>query len=155
MKLIQLTQGEYAIVDDEDFKLLSHWKWHLLKKKTNKYAVRRNPKGKPKNILMHRQILYTRKDQYSDHINGNGLDNRRSNLRLCTHTESNRYVQKRSHNTSGYLGVYNHEGKWAAGIRVSSKHIYLGRYRTKEEAALAYNVAAIKYHGQFATLNFL
>lgn len=154
-KIIPLTQGEYAIVDHKDYVKLKQYKWHVLRKKTNKYAIRRNPEGKPKHILMHREILGCKKGELTDHINGNGLDNRRSNLRKCNSSESNRNVGMRNHNTSGYMGVHRHENAWCAGIRVNGKHIHLGSYQDPKEAALAYNKAAVKYHGEFATLNEL
>ena len=118
MKKIPLPGGKFATVDDEDYEWLSQWKWHVRIKPTNKYAARNNHGGTPTTIQMHRQILGAKKGQLCDHINGNGLDNRRSNIRLCTPTESNRHVRKRSHNKSGYLGVYWHKNRWNVTIRV-------------------------------------
>ena len=92
-----------------------------------------------------------------DHINRNRLDNRRSNLRVATDTQNCRNSGIRSHNTTGYKGVAHrkHSTRWWARIVVDGKFIYLGQYDTAEEAALAYNKAAIKYFGEFASPNKL
>lgn len=158
MKYIPLTQGKFAIVDDEDYEELSKYKWHLSKlsifyaRKTRKYES-----GKFSTISMHRYLLNAQKGMFVDHINGNGLDNRRSNIRICTQKENNRNMRIGKKNKSGYKGVSwaTDAQKWRAFIYVEGKNINLGRFSDKEAAAGAYNEAAKKYHGEFASLNIL
>ena len=90
-----------------------------------------------------------------DHINGNVLDNRKCNLRVCTHAENMRNTTKRRKgNTSGYTGVSKCGKRWAASIGYRGKDIYLGTFGNKEEAARARDLKAIELHGEFASLNF-
>jgi hypothetical protein len=158
MKKIELTQGYYTIVDDEDFEMLNKLRWKVKIKPSGKRYAEISRNGTT--IRMHRFILNlkTNDKKIVDHINGDGLDNRRSNLRICTsfQNQHNRKINKNS--TSGYKGVYFEKGKWfskrwAAQISVNNKHIKLGYFETAEEAARAYNEAAIKYHGEFANIN--
>lgn len=90
-----------------------------------------------------------------DHINNNSLDNRKSNLRLCTKRENSLNCIKRVKGTSLYKGVHYEEGrkKYTAQIMVNRKHIFLGRFKTEDQAAMAYNIAALKYFGEFARPN--
>lgn len=154
---IQLTQGKVAIVDDEDFEWLNQWKWYAHRYDKIWYAERNKPRPyvEKKTIRMHAVILGN--DKWADHKNGNGLDNRRDNLRECTYSQNvmNRGIQ--SNNTSGYIGVAWHKkiDAWVAYIQVNRKRINLGRFTTKEEAAYVRDQAAIKYHGEFSHLNFL
>lgn len=160
MKEIQLTQGKVALVDDEDFEYLNQWKWYVLITKHTNYAVHHNKKGKVE--LMHREIMKTPKGMYTDHINHDGLDNRRCNLRVCTNGQN--LANRTPRGTSKYLGVYFHtfnkgkKGKkyiyCVSNIRVNGKTIALGYFKSEKEAALAYDEAAKKYHGEFANLNF-
>lgn len=155
MKEIELTQGKVALVDDKDYEYLSQWKWRAMKKQNTWYAVRTtyNP---TRVILMHREIMNAPNDKQVDHINRNGCDNRRKNLRLCTNQQNgaNRGAQK--NNTSGYKGVYWHKtkSKWNAKIKVSGKKIHLGYYQSVKDAAKAYDKAADEFFGEFAYLNF-
>lgn len=115
--------------------------------------------GRMKNILLHRMITNPDKNEEVDHINGNGLDNRRVNLRLCSHQDNMRNRKMLVNNTSGYTGIFyrkdsKRKKRWGAHIRIGDgKRLALGTYYTKQEAAMAYNRAAIKYHGEFARLN--
>jgi hypothetical protein len=161
MKLINMSQGIKVFVDDEDYEYINQWKWH----KCGKYAVRLSliheqiKKGKSFNIFMHRVILNTPKGMDTDHINGNGFDNRKSNLRIVTRSQNciNRPTLK--NNKSGFKGVYldNRNRRkykiWQAIIQINKKRIELGHFTTKEEAAKAYNEAAKKYHGEFIYRN--
>lgn len=140
MKQIPLSNGEFALVDDEDFDFISRWKWW---KNENGYAFRSCHKGNGKSgtVLMHRLICAPVDGLEVDHINRNKLDNRRSNLRSVTRSQNERNKSLRSDNTSGYKGVHwdkSHK-KWYAGIRHDGKRIYLGRFATAEEASRAYD----------------
>lgn len=159
MKSIKISQGNYAFVDDCDYEIVSKFKWRSLVCKTNIYASGRITRGVgAKSVLMHRFILgLSSKDKIEvDHINGNGLDNRRSNLRPCTRGENSRNLKKRSDNTSGYKGVCwtNDRKKWIAQIQFNGKHWRIGRFNNKIDAALAYDRVAKEKFGEFAKLNF-
>lgn len=147
---IPLTQGKFALIDDADHPKVGGRKWFYHK---TGYA-RRNywVNGKCKTELMHRTILDAPNDMEVDHINGNGLDNRRSNLRICTHAQ-NIHNSDNSSNTSGYKGVGKHLGRWAAYICFQGRQTTIGRFGTPEQAALAYNNKAKELFGEFAKLN--
>lgn len=155
MKQIPLTQGKVAIVDDEDYEWLSRWKWYYF---DEGYAARndRREKGKRKTILMHRVIMKTLKNMLVDHMNHDGLDNQKSNLRNCTHDRNlqNRLINK--NNKSGYKGVCWHKcsKKWVASIRFNGKGIHIGCYPSREQSARAYDKAARELFGDFAKTNF-
>lgn len=154
-KTINLTRNEVALVDDDDFDKLKIYKWHIAKSKYGKcYAVKSDiHHGK---IMMHRFILSAPPDLMVDHINGNGLDNRKENLRLCTATQNQRNRDKTKQNKSGYKGVSFHQEKrkFIAQIQVNEISIYIGQYDDAKEAAKAYDEAAKKYFGEFARTNF-
>lgn len=162
MKQITLTQGKVALVDNADFEHFNQWKWQARKKPNNKwYAVRSEgyPKQKQKTVFMHREILNAPEGMEPDHINGDGLDNRRENLRISTHTQNIWNSRKRRDNSSGYKGVtrYNKKGvkkRWVARIQYDKRRIYLGSYERRESAARAYDAAAKRLYGKFANLNF-
>ena len=154
MKKIKLTQGKFALVDDDDFEWLSQWNWHY----GNGYAVRQSPRvrGKQRRIYMHREILQPPKGMQTDHINRTRSDNRRSNLRVCTSSQ-NQWNQHKIRGSSRFKGVSWHKigKKWQAQIIKNQKHIHLGRFDSEEDAARAYNKAALNYFGEFARLNVL
>lgn len=159
MKYLKLSQNKRAIVDDKDYEWLSQWKWSY--KVSKKYsngkehgiAVRRILGNKL--LRLHRVILNPKNNLQVDHINGNPLDNRRSNLRICSISENNR--NKTSVSKSGFKNVYPvpNTKRWYSKIMINRKRIYLGSFDSKKEAALAYNEAAIEYHGKFANLNHI
>lgn len=156
MKKIKLTQGKFTLVDDEDFEELNKWNWSVNRIGKSWYAVGSVWNGTKKlPTLMHRFILQAPKNFLVDHIDGNGLNNQKSNLRLCTHSNNMQNSKKPENNTSGYKGVTWHKGRklWQAQIMVNGKSIYLGRFVNKEDAAHAYDTAAVKYHGEFAKTN--
>jgi hypothetical protein len=155
MKRIKLRYGKYAIVEEELYEYLRKFKWYAIQKpKTGKWYAIGVDKGKK--VTMHRLILGAPNGMQVDHINGNGLDNRRSNLRLATTAQNARNRDKFKNNTTGYKGVSRQKGrrKFRAQIYVNGKAIYLGWYDTPREAALAYDRAARKYHGPFGCTNF-
>jgi hypothetical protein len=157
MKEIQLTQGKVAIVDDEDFEYLNQWKWHASKLGNKFYAQRHNNLLITKNIkiLMHRNIMKPKKGFVIDHIDGNTLNNKKNNLRICTHAENMRNSKMPINNTSGFKGVsyVKKNNTYMSSIRFNDKKIYLGLFINPIDAAKAYNAAAVKYHGEFANLN--
>lgn len=160
MKKIPLTKGAFAIVDEIDFDEMSKYRWQLFSHRGKSYAVRGKYKRLGINnyhrdrILMHRQLMGFPVGEV-DHINSDGLDNRRSNLRHATRQQNCENVKKPSHNTSGFKGVWwsRHCGKWVAEIRHKKKKFYLGCHADIIAAAKAYNSAAIRLFGEFACLN--
>ena len=150
MRIIQLTQDKFALIDSKDFPIISSYKWCF----DGRYATT-HIKGK-KNYL-HRLLLNVPKGMFSDHINGNKLDNRRCNLRLCTPSQNSMNIPLTAKNTSGYKGVYfeKERNKWRAQIKFKDKRVRIGRYLTALEAAKTYNQYAKKYFGEFARLNYV
>ena len=143
------------IIDDNDFDKISKYTWNIDRNQNIFYAktnIRIN--GKQIKLKMHRFIMGAVRGQQIDHINGNGLDNRKCNLRFCTIAENRRNVGRQKNNTSGYKGVYfnKRRGKYSSEIMADSKKIFLGYFTTIEEAYAAYCEAAKKYHGKFARI---
>lgn len=152
MKLIELTQGMFAKVDDADFDWLNQWNWqaHLNKRNNKYYAYRRNGLG----VFMHKLILgITDNSILGDHINLDSLDNQRHNLRKATYSQNNANRSRMKDCAAPFRGVYKHGEKWKAPLRKNNESIYLGLHDTPAEAALAYNKAAKEHHGEFARLN--
>lgn len=155
MKKIPLTQGLFALVDDEDYELINHLKWYAAKNGKRYYAFAWL-KGSDARILMHRFILgLTDSKIIVDHINGQGTDNRRDNLRICSRLQNSWNQQINDHNTSGYKGVSfrKDRGLWQARITVNNKTHSLGFFKSSYEAAVSYNLAAELFFGDFAKLN--
>jgi hypothetical protein len=152
---IPLTQGKVALIDEADHDLVSSYSWHTHGTAPLLYARTALPtvNGKQPRRLMHHVITGLR---YVDHTNGNGLDNRRSNLRPATQSQNSRNRGKTRANKSGFKGVcwYPTTRKWVAAIRHNYKLVSLGYFFTPEEAARAYDAAALELHGEFAYLNF-
>ncbi len=158
MKTIALTQSKFALVDDDVYEWAVKHKWHTQRIRDDLfYAVRSIRRGiYITRIYLHREIMGAAKGTMVDHINGDGLNCTRSNMRLASKSENQRNCRKPSNNTSGHKGVYWHKGvgKWRAHIRVDGKRICIGDFANLEDAALAYDAAARKHHGEFARLNF-
>jgi len=157
-KKITLTQGKIVIVDDEDYDWIRQWKWCAAKDHQCFYAVRGIwIKGTYKAIRMHRQILNPPPNKEVDHINGDGLDNRRCNLRISTRSQNgaNQRAQQRE-KTSQYKGVRwcKEVQKYRAYIKVNGRQKHLGYFNSEEVAAQVYNKFATEYFGEFARLNF-
>lgn len=148
---VPLSKGHFAIIDEDDLGLISQYHWHKSKRG---YAVSSYWKdGKTRKIYMHRLIMGGQSN--IDHKDGCKLDNRKSNLRLCSHSQNMYNQKKRVDNTSGFKGVSWSKAakKWHAYINISKRRVYLGVFNSKEEAAAAYNEAAKKNFGEFARLN--
>jgi len=155
-KKILLNKNKYVLVDDNDYEWLSQWKWrHFDNGGTTGYAIRTRADGKGC-IFMHREILNLEKGEITDHVNGDGLDNRHCNLRKCTMTQNNQNSRKQRNNTSGYMGVSLEKipNKWRARICYEGVKKHIGLFNNVEDAARAYDEAAKKYHEEFAALNF-
>ena len=154
-KEIELRPGFTVIIDDADYERVSKFRWNLHKTPKNYYAYRNERNGSwRRRQLIHHFLLGTEtSDTLIDHVNGNGLDNRRENLRICSKKENCRNTPKRCNNTSGYKGVGKCGKKWRAMIGVDGKRTHLGVFENIIDAVKAYNDAAIKYHGEFARLN--
>ena len=161
---VPLTKGMFALVDEADFVDVSRWNWCATRPGGAEkggytwYAMRgRTPSdagGKTCPVLLHRYLL-GEPTQKIDHRDGNGLNNRRENLRKATSAENGRNSIKRTQSSSKFKGVSLHRNQhWYASIRVNYKTIHLGRFNTEEEAARAYDEAARRLHGEFARVNF-
>jgi len=157
MKKIKLTQGKYAIVDDWNYEWLNRYKWCAYLNGYSWYAMRAiiTRQGKHRNIHMHRQILrLSYKDSKQvDHINRDGLDNRRCNIRICSVSQN--LQNRKGWGLSQYKGVswFSPRRKWRARIQVNEKTLYLGYYSDEIEAAKVYNQAATKHFGKNAFVN--
>jgi len=162
MKQIKLTQGYEAIVDDCDYERVSQFKWRAFVNRsrytTIVYAVRtvfRNDKRTTE--YLHRFLLHLTNSKVEvDHINGDGLDNRRCNIRLASSRQNKMNTRKRQcSSTSIYKGVHwsSVKDKWQARIRIDGKKTHLGFFADEEEAARAYNIAALNHHGEYARIN--
>lgn len=161
MKEIILPSGHKAIVDDIDYPRVCEMRWCLLRRKYKSrewvYAISTYPKP---GVCMHRLLVGAKKGDYVDHINGNGLDNTRKNLRLCTQYQNLASQRMPVNNKSGYKGVYYSRGKkdgrarpWRARIRHQKQEYNLGQYATAVEAALAYDAKSVELNGEFALTN--
>lgn len=146
---IELTKGQVTIIDVVDADL-AQFKWNAQKSRNTYYPRRAS------GIMMHRVILGRKlgreleSTEQCDHINGDGLDNRRANLRVATHAQNQRNRGRNKNSKSGYVGVRPRGEKWRASITVNGKSIELGTFDTPEDAHEAYKEAAKKYHGRFA-----
>ncbi|QGH72302.1 MAG: zinc binding loop region of homing endonuclease [Podoviridae sp. ctg2L5] len=152
MKSKDLGSGNVVLVDDEDFHFLEKYNWCV---NSSNYVMRVKTKsGKRETITLHRLITGVPSNLQVDHANGNRLDNRRKNLRVCTRSQNcvNRTSKVKS--KSGYRGVTKHYNKWRARIEQNGKKIHLGLFETPELAAKAYDQIALSLYGDFAVLNF-
>lgn len=179
MKKIKLTQGKETIVDDDDYEMLMEFAPAKLKRnrekghawfaqkqyrsKTGKFYATTNvwdaELGRQRTVFMHKVILNPAKGKFTDHVNGDGLDNRKENLRVCTSSQNLANSGLACTNTLGYKGVrvrygfYGDRQYFADGM-FDGKRYYLGQYGTKEGAAFAYDKKAKEVYGEFAQLNF-
>lgn len=159
---IQLTKGKKTIIDDEDYDIVSKYSWYAQnyahKGYTPCYHARTDINRKK--VLMHRLIMNPKPDQNIDHINGDGLDNRKRNLRIAT-VQQNGFNRKKDTGhkkdvcSSKFKGVTKRKNnRWETTIRIQGKYVYLGCYKTEVEAGRVYDSEAKKLFGEFARLNF-
>ena len=157
IRMIALTQGQFTIVDEEDYEILSRWKWQAVWARGTQsyYAQRSSPRdvnGKQEIIPMHRQLLGLTKGNRlkGDHINHDTLDNRRINLRAVTAQQNAQNRKRYRDNRSGFKGVAKNYGQWVACITVDGKTTVLGRFATPEAASECYKKAAQERFGEYA-----
>lgn len=158
-RTIELTQGQVAIVDDEDYEWLSQWKWYAHWERV-RFCARRNQRVGDKRVVirMSRAIMNAPDDLEVDHESGIALDNRRINLRVCVHQQNACNQRKQARKTSSrFKGVYwnKQAARWQARVGKNGKTYTIGLFFSEEEAALAYNKAAIQFHGEFARPNMV
>lgn len=154
MKRIPLTRGLFAIIDDEDFAIISLFKWYALKQKQYYYAATVVYTGNERiHLPMHRLLANVPKGDFTDHRNGDTLDNRKHNIRKCTPLQNAHNRAPSRGGRSKYKGVALNKGRWVARISVNGIQINLGSFSTQKAAAKTYDEAAIKYHKDFAHIN--
>jgi hypothetical protein len=149
--------GYEVLISACDYDRVMAHKWRKISSEKGNYGPRfvySTPRPERKNIYLHRFITNCPPDLCVDHINGNTLDNRQENLRVCTITQNSKNQRKKKNNTSGYKGVVwdRKKAKWLSNITVNYKYIFLGYYDTPEKAYEAYVTASKKYHGDFGRL---
>lgn len=163
MKEIQLTKGYVALVDDEDFEYLNQFRWHVeIRREHCIYAVRntyfREGVEKRSSVKMHREIMKPDNGMTIDHIDHNGLNNQKSNLRICTNRDNAK--NRLPSSNKKYKGVYRKISKYTgeifiyANIKHGEKLIHIGKFYSDIDAAMAYDIKAIEFFGEFAYLNF-
>lgn len=161
-KEVPLTQGQVALVDEEDYERVSRHSWHLhpANRTNTKSYARARINGKM--ILLHRYILGVAPDRVTDHRNRNGLDCRRENLRVCTRSQNACNVEARRTNKTGFKGVYAlKDGRFTSMLRIKDlssprgrRDYYGGTFNDPASAARAYDALAVQYHREYALLNF-
>lgn len=156
--LIPLTKGLFAKVDSADLPVIGAYKWHAHSPKISGFYAVASPTDRRSNILMHRLIMQAAPGQKTDHINGDGLDNRRVNLRACSAAENARNRRKPTDGSTSslYKGVARNTArkKWVAYIKLDGDQRHLGYFSSETDAAVAYDAAAKELFGDFAFLNF-
>jgi hypothetical protein len=158
MKEIPLTHGKVALVDDEDFERVNKFKWSAKKAPQRKllwYAYRitgRIDRSHPITEWLHHFVQGSK--QQTDHRDGNGLNNQKNNLRRCNSSQNAANRRLNSNNSTGFKGVFALRGKFIAQVGRSGSRKWIGSFDTAEEAARAYDNAAVKRFGEFARLNF-
>lgn len=152
-RMIPLTKGYFAKVDECDYDRLMRINWHYRQGYAS-WTNRTDPSAQ-KATGMHRYIMNTPEGMHTDHINGDRLDNRRANLRICTQGENNRNMNRDSRGTSRFTGVYFDKriGKWRAAVRANGKRHHLGCFCSEVEAVKVRDAAARRLHGEYARTN--
>lgn len=155
-KSIPLTQGLFAIVDEEDFDQLNLYKWYASKRSNGGYVAMRDERKRGvyhRHIYMHREIMKTPSDQMTDHRNGDGLNNQKCNLRNCSRKENQRNKRRMSSlNSSGVRGIFWEKScnRWRAQISIDNKNKHLGVFKSKEDAQAVYIEASKSIYGEFS-----
>jgi hypothetical protein len=147
---IPLGNGLFAAVDGDDYGEVSKYRWHAIVRGRKIYAI---GKKNGRMVCMHRMLMRPRRGYIVDHKDGNGLNNCRDNLRVCTHRQ-NRANRRPYGGASRFIGVYRHRDKWSAGIGYRGKFLHLGVFDDEVQAAKARDRKAWELHGEFAYLNF-
>ena len=152
VRKIPLTQGKFALVDADDYYQLSKFNWFTDSCARTSYAARKQNQS---NVMMHRMIMGAPDHLVVDHIDHNGLNNCKTNLRLCTPAQNTRNTTSRK-GASKYKGLYRARGGkiWVAKIQFNGKKVHIGQFENEIDAAKAYDKKASQLHGQFACLNF-
>lgn len=153
---IPLTQGKFAIIDEADAEAVLAHKWYAVRRRNGWYAAFAvGPKHSRRQVLMHRLLLGDRDGSHIDHVNGDGLDNRRENLRHVSVAQNQWNRSRPRNNSSGFKGVswVAQKQLWRADITANGISRCIGYYSTKEDAARAYDMQARALHGEFAVLN--
>lgn len=157
MKTLPLSTGGVTLIDDEDYDYLSKWTWRAMKSGHVYRVTRDKPKngqyGKMITILMHRVVMGAINGQIVDHSNRIPADNRKVNLRFCSHRQNMRNQKLSKRNTSGYKGVYKAGKNWRAVIVLDGKDTHLGVYATPVQAAVAFNERAMRIDPEYYCLN--
>lgn len=162
MRVLILTKGQHTVVDDDVYEWASKFKWMASESPRTKhtyYAVRRERRPGPsrqRTVILHREIMGAPKGVLVDHEDGDGLNNLRDNLRLCTVGQNTQNQRIRKDKSSQYKGVSwnKRQGVWDARVCSAGRKIFLGLFREELDAARAYDSAALRLHGTFARLNF-
>jgi hypothetical protein len=154
---ITLTRGYVTIVNDADYEELSKHEWYAKVSPSTVYAARSvRINGVWKTVRMHREIVGAKPGEEVDHINHNGLDNRRENLRICSRFQNQGNQRRRQEASSQYKGVHwkKAAGRWRAQISHNGSRRHLGYFTDEVEAAKAYDEAALSQWGEYAKTNF-
>lgn len=160
MKAIYLKNGMFALVDNDDYERINAYNWIYLNKGDG-YARRSYQNGgRQITVLMHRTVMNLDDDQHIDHVNGNTLDNRKINLRICDRSQNMANRKMHKNNKSGFKGVYQHHMKngskaFEAKIQFRKKSKSIGYFKTAKEASDAYDNESKKLHGEFSRPNSL
>lgn len=153
-----LTQGQSTLIDDADVDLVSQHRWYAAKTRRGWRVTTntKNSEGKQRNLLLHRFLMEPEKGLVVDHLNHDALDNRRSNMRVCTYSQNAMNQRSARKSSSKYLGVSWDKGakKWKASILIQGKKKNLGRFKEEDDAARAFDTAARLHFGEYANPNF-
>lgn len=155
MKLIELTQGKFAVVDDEDYEYISMFKWHLSYSGYVASSVYNPETKRSKHLLMHRFLTPCPKGKQVDHIDGDRLNNCRDNLRICTLAENRSNSGRYTTNTSGHRGIQwrSDKKKWRARIFHDKKEYFLGYFADKDKAVEVWRRVAKLLYGEFVNFD--
>lgn len=147
---IPLSKGQYAVIDEEDHARVAVHRWHVMTRRRTSYGESRID---GRTVLLHRFLLDAPPGLQVDHVDGDGLNCTRANLRLCSVRENAHNRSRSPRNTSGYKGVFRDGRRWRAQIMEHQRGVSLGTFGTPEEAARAYDQAARERFGEFARTN--